>query len=441
MPIIAFRAAGLFVLALALAACDTWMGDKIAPPLPGKRISVLLHDPLLKVDSDAGSAAITLPPPSVNPDWPQAGGYANNAMHHIEVGADLRRAWDVNAGEGATDYEKLVAPPIVAAGKVFVMDAETEVTAFDAETGRRLWQNDLTPDDDDDGHISGGLAYADGRVFAATGFAQVIALDAQTGATIWKQTLGGPMRSPPTARAGRVFAITVDNKLYALDAATGATLWSYTGSVETASMLGGANPAVEADVVVAPFSSGEIVAFRVDTGRVLWTESLASGRRTDSISTLAHIRGRPVIDRGRVFAMSHGELMVALDLRSGQRLWDKEIGGFDTLWVAGNYLFALTSNAEVAALSRDAGRIIWVAKLPRYVDEAKKKDPIVWTGPILISDRLVVAGTNGEAYSISPYDGRFLGRIKLPSGVAVQPIAANRTVYFLTDDARLVAYR
>lgn len=441
MPSAALRRAGLGLLVLALAGCDLWLGDKKAPPLPGKRVSVLLHDPKLKVDVEAGAQPITLPPPSVNAEWPQAGGYANNAMHHVEVGASLKRAWDVDVGDGASDYEKLVAPPVVAAGRVFVMDASTVVSAYDAETGRRLWRTGLTPKDDDDGHIGGGLAYADGRIFATTGFAQVVALDAATGAPAWKQSIGGPMRAPPTVRSGRVFAITVDNKLYALDAASGATLWTHTGASESASLLGGANPAVEADVVVAPFSSGELVAFRADTGRVLWSESLASGRRTDSLSTLAHIRGRPVIDRGRVFAMSHGELMVALDLRSGQRLWDKEIGGLDTLWVAGAYLFALTSNAELAALTRDAGRTLWVAQLPRYVDEEKKKNPIVWTGPILVSDRLIVAGSNGEAFTISPYDGRFLGRIKLPSGVAVPPVAANRSIYFLSDNARLVAYR
>ena len=441
MSMTLLRGATVLALVLTVTGCDRWMGDKALPPLPGKRISVLLQDPGLKVDAEATSAAIILPPPSVNAEWPQAGGYANNAMHHIEIGGDLRRAWDSNAGKGATDYEKIIAPPIVAAGKVFVMDAESDVSAFDAETGRRLWFRSLTPRDEDDGHISGGLAFADGRVFATTGFGQVIALDAQTGAVTWVQPVGGPMRAPPTARAGRVFVITADNKLLALDAQNGATLWSYTGSAETASLLGGSNVAVDADVVVAPFSSGDLIAFRVDTGRVLWTESLASGRRTDSMSTLAHIRGRPVIDRGRVFAMSHGEIMVALDLRSGQRIWDKEVGGLDTLWVAGSYLFAVTGNAEIAAISRDNGRILWVAQLPRYVDEEKKKKLIVWTGPILVSDRLIVAGSNGEIFSISPYDGHFLGRIKLSDGISVPPVAANRTLYFLTDAARLVAYR
>ena len=78
---------------------------------------------------------------------------------------------------------------------------------------------------------------------------------------------------------------------------------------------------------------------------------------------------------------------------------------------------------------------------PRYEDPKAQEDPIIWTGPILVSDRLIVAGSHGKALAISPYSGRILGSIELPSGVSVPPIVAGGTVYFLADDAELVAYR
>lgn len=448
--LLGIKTLGRFAIVLsfmALAGCESLtepgglFGDDIKTPLPGERISVLKHQRSLNPDPEFAEKEILLPAPSPNRDWPQAGGYANNAMHHIEVGDAINYAWSSDVGVGADDEVRLIGSPIVAAGRVYAMDSQSNVSAFDAKSGKQLWRTHLTPDEEDDDHIGGGLAYEDGKVYVTTGFAEAIALNAGDGKVIWRKLLGGPMRSAPTARGGRVFAITVDSRLYALNGMTGEELWNYTGIAEIASLLGGSGPAVDSGVVIAPFASGELVALKAENGRVLWTESLSTTRRTDVVSTLAHIRGRPIIDRGRVFAISHGGMMVSIDLRSGRRIWDKEIGGLSNPWVAGDYIFLLTNDAEVAAISRDSGSIHWVQTLPQFEDPDTKDFPIVWSGPLLASDRLLVAGSIGEVYAISPYTGNILGKVDMPSGISVPPVIAGRSVYFLADNASLVAYR
>ena len=174
---------------------------------------------------------------------------------------------------------------------------------------------------------------------------------------------------------------------------------------------------------------------------MLWTQTLLTTQRMNVVSTLAHIRGRPIIDRGQVFAISHGGMMVSIDLRSGKRIWDKEIGGLSNPWVAGDYIFLLTNDAEAIAISRKSGAIHWVQNLPQYKDPKYKNHPIVWNGPILASDRLLIASSLGQVYSISPYDGRIMGSVEMPSGISVPPVIAGRSVYFLADNASLVAYR
>lgn len=427
-------------LALAFLSGCGWF-DKKKESLTGERVSVLVHQRTLKPDVEADKLNILLPEPMPNSDWPQAGGVPNHAMHHVLVNEQLRRAWSVSAGKGASDYERLVASPIVADGRVYVVDARSRVTALDAKSGREIWRKALTPKGEDDGHVSGGAAVAYGKVFIATGFAQVIALKAEDGVELWRQPMPAPMRTAPTVRGGRVFAVTVDNQVFALDAETGKEIWNHTGITETASILGGGSPAVDGDVVVVPFSSGELIALRADNGRVLWSDSLGAARRTDQVSTLSHIRGRPVIDRGRVFALSHGGIMVAIDLRSGRRVWERQIGGLESPWVAGDYIYILTSESEIACLARDDGRILWVEGLPRYRDEKKKKDPITWAGPVLASDRLIIAGSHGQALAVSPYTGEIIGAEKMPDGVTVAPVIASGSVYFLAKDADLVAYR
>ncbi len=63
----------LLVLPLALAACDSF-GKKKKDIIPGERISVLALEKQLEPDPDLASLQVTLPPPAVNADWPQASG-------------------------------------------------------------------------------------------------------------------------------------------------------------------------------------------------------------------------------------------------------------------------------------------------------------------------------------------------------------------------------
>lgn len=441
------RLAILIAMLLFTASCESlfgrggMFGDKSPPPLPGKRISILLQQRTLVPDPKLADAKIILPPPTPNPEWPQAGGYPNHAMQHIQVANALSKAWSADIGAAANSEERIAGSPVVADGMVFVMDAATQVSAFDAKSGNRLWRTGLTPEDEDDGLIGGGVAYNQGKVYATTGFAEVIAMDAKTGKIIWRTKVAGPIHSQPTVRGGRLFAITIDNRLIAMNAANGKILWKYMGISEVASILGGASPAVGQGVVVAPFSSGELVALKVENGRVLWSDSLTSALRTDQISTIADIRGRPIIDRDRVIAISNAGVMVAIDLRSGRRIWDKEIGGLEDPWVAGNYIFTLTNESEIVALSRNDGSIYWVRSLPHFKDAKTRKDPIIWTGPILASNRLLIASSQGRIWSISPYTGKVLGYEDLSEGISVPPVIAGNTVYFLSNDADLVAYR
>ncbi len=434
----------LMPLVLGLAACDLVTGlieEDEPPPLPGRRISVLTLDRSLEPDPRLADTSVHLPRPVRNPDWPQNGGYPDHAMHHLEVGDTLSEAWRADVGTGSDDELKLIGPPTVAAGRVYAIDAEGLVSAFNAVTGALLWEVETNPEDEDDGGLGGGLAFADGLVFVTTGFGEVIALEAANGRTIWRRSVGHPMRAPPTVDGRRVFAITYDNHLFALDSGDGSVLWEHAGIVESAAMLGAASPAVEGDIAVVPFSSGELVALRVENGRVLWSDTLMIQTGMGALAALNDIKGSPVIDKGTVYAISHGGRLVAIDLRTGARQWDREISGLQTPWIAGDFLYVVAADGDVICIARESGRIRWVVSLPRFEDPVDRDDPVFWSGPALVSDRLIVVGSMGDAVAISPYTGRLLGRIGMPDGVLVPPVVADGTLYILTEDADLIALR
>ncbi len=430
----------LLVLPLALAGCDSF-GKKKKDIIPGERISVLALEKQLEPDPDLASLQVTLPPPTVNADWPQASGVPSHVMEHPALGETLKQAWQVTIGEGSSLYGELLAGPVVADGVVYVKDSKTLVSAYKAADGDRLWQIDVAPEDNDNQAWGGGVAYDAGKLFVTTGYGQVLALNAADGKELWRTTLAVPMREAPTVADGHVLVVDVDNEIFSLSEATGDKQWNYAGIPETAELAGGSSPAVENGTAVVPFSSGELVALRMENGRTVWQDSLAATRRFDAISTLADIHGRPVIDRGRVIAVSHSGRVASIDLRTGERAWEQEVGGSYTPWVAGDFIYLLSTGGEVICLTRADGRVRWLTQLDQWQDMEDKEDPIHWAGPVLAGDRLILIGSQGEAWSLSPYTGKALGRIELPEGSFLSPVVADSTLYLMTNDGQLTALR
>lgn len=438
----ALRLAAVGALGLGLGACeDAWLGFDEEAPLPGERISVLALDASLEADPSVASLQVQLPQPYINEVWSQPGGSPTHAMYHLSLGAPLSVAWSADVGEGSSDEKRILSQPIVAEGRIYTMDSASIVSAFNAESGKTLWRIDLDIDEEDEGFFGGGVAYNDGQIYATTGLGRVFVVDALTGAFVWEQKVPAPIRAAPAVSGGRVFVLTVDNQMFALDEETGEVLWDHSGIQETAGLLGTASPAVGGSTVVVPYSSGEIFGLLAENGRELWGDSLSAVRRIDPIADLAHIRGMPVIDRGIVVAISHSGRMVAIDERRGARAWDIDLGGIEMPWVAGDFIYVLTNESQVVCLTRRDGRVRWVKQLQRFADEEDLEDPIQWVGPVLAGDRLIVAGSHRKAEAISPYTGQVLGSIDLPGAPAVAPVVAGNTLYFLIEDATLLALR
>jgi outer membrane protein assembly factor BamB len=427
---------------LALGGCglfDDWFGTT-KKPLPGKREAVLPSHRGLDVDEGVGK--VVLPPPVQNAAWPQAGGNPAHLMGHLATAERLSRAWTSDIGAGGGYRRKILAQPVVADGVVYTMDSSAVVRAFKLSDGSRLWRFDTKPDDIDSTNTGGGLSVEGGVLYATNGVADVVAIDAAKGTMRWRQDVGVPVRSAPTVADGRLFLITIEDRLVALATDDGRTLWSHQASVASTEVLGRPAPAYSQGLVVAGFGSGELAAFRADSGSLTWTDSLGAARSRNSLADFSSIRGLPVINNGQVFAISLGGLCVGLDLPTGRRLWERQVAGEDSLWIAGDWMFLVSSSQDIAAVSVADGRVAWVSALPRWDDPEKQKDGLTWYGPVLAGDRLVVTGTSGEALAISPYNGEILGRQDLSDPASpVGPVVADGTLLLISDDGKLTALR
>ncbi len=428
---------------LAVSGCgisdfDFFGTDKV--PVPGKRISVIRVNRGLVVDNPR-KERVALPTPVMRESWPQAGGAPNHEMGHAMVAERLSEVWRSDIGKGGGYRRKITSQPVVAGGRVFTMDSNATVSAFDVAKGSRIWRFDTTPEDDRGTNVGGGIAVDGGVLYASTGRGEILALDAATGELKWRQKLENAARSAPTVADGKLFIALLGDKVAAHATADGHKMWSYQASDSMTAVLGLPSPAYSDGLVVAGFGSGDLVALRGSTGAVVWTDSLASARGRNSASDLSAIHGLPVIQDGRVYAVGLGGLMLSLDLRSGRRLWERDVTSDSTPCVAGGWIYVLSVDSELAAISRIDGSVAWVTQLQKFGNMEKHKDPIQWMGPTLAADRLVVVSSTAVAQAVSPYTGEILGEQDLSGAASVPPVVAMGTVFIITDDARLVALR
>ncbi len=436
---------GSFAAVALLSGCGILGGgdgdDKKNTPTIGERTAILTGESGAQVDPALASISVILPSPVANGDWPQSGGNASKSIGHVALGGALNRVWTASVS-GTSKRERLGAAPVVADGRLYVIDTEAVVHAFDAQNGARIWSTQIeVKGDGKASRFGGGVSVFGNRVYATNGVGDVVAMDAANGSEIWKVRPAGPLRGSPTISNSNVYVMTQDNQIYALSMNDGSVQWNEAGTLGQAGIFGVAAPAAGQGTVLAGYSSGELTAYRYENGRNLWNDALARTSISTSVSTLSDIDADPVIDRGRVFALGQGGRMAAYELVTGQRIWELNIAGIATPIVSGEWVFVLTDDAKLLCIARPNGKVRWISQLAAFRNPEKKNRPITWTGPVLAGNRLIVASTEGDVVAVSPGEGSSQTLFELNDSVSLPPIVANGTLYILDDSGRISAFR
>lgn len=442
------RASLVTGLLLGLAACsvlDRGRADRAEKEKLEKegRITMVLTEQRLVVDTSLLEEAIILPEPrSISEGWSQTGSRASKVAGHVAAAQDFAIAWRQGVGKGSSKKATLTAPPVTSADTVYTIDADHQIVASDLTSGQRIWSQTITSGSRRDGLSFGaGIAYHEGRLILASGYGFVALLDAANGAEIWRTQTEAPMTGAPTVKDGRIYVSSNNNEILALNLDTGQVLWSDQAIAESARVLGASSPAVVEDIIVAPYSSGEIIAYLSANGRRLWSEALASSGQFTPISSINDIGARPILGGGLVFAGSQSGVLAAIDGRTGNRVWQQPIGTTQAPALAGEYLFVMGVEAQIACIKAGTGQVVWVRDLDKFRKVEKKKGRITYAGPILASGRVLIVSSLGELIALDPQNGDEVQRLKLGDAVYIEPIVSQDKLLVLTDEARLIAVR
>ncbi|MDW3778610.1 outer membrane protein assembly factor BamB [Kluyvera cryocrescens] len=343
-------------------------------------------------------------------------------------------AWDVSVGSGIGDFYSNLHPAY-ADSVVYAADRKGTVKAVNADDGKEVWSVNLAEKDGwfsrKPALLSGGLTIADGHVYVGSEKAQVYALDAGTGAIVWQTTAAGEVLSRPTASDGLVLVHTSNGQLQALDQNSGVVKWTVNLDMPALSLRGESAPAVAYGAAIVGGDNGRVSAVLMQQGQLIWQQRISQATGTTEIDRLSDVDTTPVIVNGVVYALAYNGNLTALDLRSGQILWKRELGSVNDFIVDGNRIYIADQNDRILALTIDGGVTLWTQSdlLHRLL-----------TAPALYNGSLVVGDSEGYLHWINPEDGRFVAQQKVDSsGFLTEPVVADGKLLIQAKDGTVYA--
>jgi len=429
------------VIALAVFSVASCSGKKVLPK--GERISVLQDiSATPKPEVGASKSVIKIPTSKKINEWLQADLNVQHTGANLSVDTSFKKQWKADFGKGSSKREVLLSKPLISGQKVYTLDADGSLSVFNLTDGERLWRVDLLSDNRNTGDTSLkgiGLAMSGDAIYITTGFGVVVAVKTKDGQRIWSNNLKTPLRIAPLVADNKLFIQSVDNRFYALDSKSGNILWDYDIAMENTTIVGGATAAYnkQMDMVVTGFSNGEIQAFSASIGTPLWSDILIANRQAYSSTYLHTIKASPVTEDETVYALGNSDVLVALDMRTGVRKWEKEIGGINTPLLVANTLYVVSNTHHLVALNKENGDILWSTA----IDLGGKSGEVKVFAPLMLNSQIVLTLSNGRVITYDPRSGKQLNMLDLDEKLNSAPVVADGYILFTTANAKILAYK
>lgn len=425
------------VCALTVVSCSS---KKDIPQ--GNRISVWEQASVVKPDVANGASMVKIDSAKDNEKWWQVDANAGHIIPHVNTTLKFEKQWSSRFGSGRSKRDMLLSRPLISGTVVYTLDAEGILGAYNLKDGENIWRVELVAENSNisDTALKGaGLATDGENIYVTTGFGSVVAVKAKDGAKVWENSLRTPIRIAPVIADNKIFVQSADNHFFTMNAKDGELLWDYDIAMENTMIVGGATAAYckALDVVLIGFSNGDIQAFNASLGTPLWTDSMVSNRQAYSSTYLHSIKASPVVEGETAYVLGNADVMAAIDIRNGSRIWEKEVGGIATPLLSGNTLFAVSNDNDLLAIDKKNGNILWATP----IELGGKSTEVTPFSPILLNNQLVVTLSNGRVITYNPKDGKKINVVELDENLNSAPIAAQGYVIFVTDKAKLLAYK
>ena len=318
---------------------------------------------------------------------PASAVYAGSSVYFVSASsvyalsaADGSTLWQYPAGGKGTAL--FLATPALADGFLYVTDDNGQVTKLDAATGKSAWKAKL------DGALRSSPIISDGSVFFGSSNNHCYALSVATGQTLWDSATSGAVLTSPVVTGGLVVFTSSDNTVYSLNSHTGRKAWSVS---------------YDADPSLVPLVyDGRSVL--VTAGDTVYSLDPSTGRQRTTIKLPTTVLIPPTVSPDATYIVTQSNTLYALGA-GGRQIWKTTLVAAPTAppLLAGSLLVVTSQPGIVSAYETTGGKLVW-----RYVVQASATD-----------SQPKVAAAN----------------------VFAAPIVADGTLYVVSDDGTLSAFR
>jgi len=345
-------------------------------------------------------------------------------LQDIEELVSASNRWTYDTGVGA-DEQHLNLAPVYKDGRLFVADAEGEVTALQADNGRTVWSVNL------DIQASGGPGLGEGLVLIGSRDAEVVAMNAENGTELWRTRVSSEVLAAPVAANGRVVVRTIDGKVVGLDAANGEQKWIYQREIPVLTLRGTSAPVVSGTAVLCGMAGGKLVALDIVSGDLLWEATIAVPTGRSELERLADIDGDPLLTDGIIYVATYQGEIAALAERSGSMLWRRKFSSYSGMAADRYNVYASDSEGLVWALDADNATARWKQ------DGLRNRS---LSSVAVVGNVVAVGDFEGYVHFLSTDDGSLLGRTSVGSAPITRGmLVVGDTLYVQADDGELAA--
>lgn len=351
------------------------------------------------------------------------------SLVNFEPTINIQQQWKESVGMGESSAYLKLAPAIFD-GTVFIAGSGGKVKAINANSGKVFWQSDTKVS------LSSGLGANEDMLFVGTADGRVLALQQKNGQVMWQARVIGDVLAAPAANKSVVVVKTESGHVSVFQAQTGKTLWTYAHQEPGLILRGGSAPKIVEnlglDLVLCGFASGEMVAFKLDTGHIAWQQHVAVPTSSFVVERMVDIDADPVVVGNVVYAVAYQGNIAALNIKTGHVIWQKPMSSNSGLAVDAQNIYVTDTSGRLWALSKTNGEIIW------YQDYLCNRGP---TAPVLVAGGFIVVGdVEGYVHWIYAANGKMAGRIKASGGIAVPPLFHHHVTYVFDVNGNLIKF-
>ncbi|KAB7895686.1 outer membrane protein assembly factor BamB [Rouxiella sp. S1S-2] len=329
--------------------------------------------------------------------------------------------WSTSVGDGVGAYYSHLHPAWKD-NTIYAADRFGIVKALDADNGKEKWKVNLSENpgffsSNISAQLSGGVTVDGSNLYIGSEKAIVYSLNTADGTVAWQSKVAGEAISRPVISDGLVLIHTSNGILQALNQKDGSIAWSANLDMPTLSLRGESAPAVAFGAAIVGGDNGRVSAVLMKEGQMIWQQRISEPSGATEIDRLSDVDTTPVIVNGVVYTVAYNGNLVAMDLRSGQIMWKREVGSVNNIIVEGDRIYMVDQNDRVMALNTQGGVTVWTQSelLHRNL-----------TAPVLYNGFIVVGDAEGYLHWLNTNDGRFVAQQKVDtSGLLSAPVVAS----------------